>query len=131
MAFGGSNRRQNKRFSFQTKIVIQKERSSLNSVDGVTRDLSLGGASCLISSVIKVFTIVNLSVIVENHEPVLDVSGRVTWVREVEDEDNELGRSPEEIEKEPNVYVIGVQFLTLYSTKKEQLKKILDAYGKQ
>ncbi|MCK5708705.1 MAG: PilZ domain-containing protein [Candidatus Aureabacteria bacterium] len=128
MAFGGINRRQSKRFNFQTDITLKKETSALTPIKGITRDLSLGGASCLIVSQIKVFTIVKLKVVIDEQEQV-EISGRVTWIREIEDEANELDQ-PVSDSGDPNkAYLIGIQFLTLYSTKKEKLKKVLEKYG--
>ena len=127
MPSGGANRRQSKRVNFKTDIILEKELSSLNPIRGITRDLSMGGACCLIPLSLKVFTIVNLKISVENEEP-LEISGRVTWVREIEDDRNELGRTPREFEDRPNIFIIGIQFLTLYSRKKEKLKSLLTAY---
>ncbi|MBN1521404.1 MAG: PilZ domain-containing protein [Candidatus Aureabacteria bacterium] len=128
MAFGGINRRRSKRFNLKTVIILEKETSSLNPIRGNTRDLSMGGASCLIPVPIKVFTIVNLRISVSGEEEILDISGRVTWVREIEDKDNELNRSVEQIHERPNVFIIGIQFLNLYSKKKEMLKSFLKNY---
>ena len=126
MAFGGINRRRSKRFNLKTVIILQKETSSLNPIKGITRDLSMGGASCLIPVAIKVFTIVNLKIFISNEEEHLEISGRVTWVREVQDKNNELNRTKEETEENPNLYVIGIQFLNLYAGKKEKLKNFLE-----
>ena len=128
MAFGGINRRQSKRVHLTTDIVLAKEMSSLNPIKGITKDLSTGGACCLIPLQLKVFTIVNLKILVEDETEPLEISGRVTWVREIEDAKNELDREPKEIEENPNIYIIGIQFLTLYSKKKEKLKSIMKSY---
>jgi len=128
MPSGGINRRQSKRVHFKTDIILEKEMSSLNPVSGITKDLSLGGACCLISLPLKVFTIVNLKISIENEEESLDIPGRVTWVREIEDAKNELERTPNEIDEKPNIYIIGIQFLTLFAGKKEKLKSLLTSY---
>jgi hypothetical protein len=127
MAFGGSNRRRNRRFNFHTDLIIEKEKSSQNAIKGITRDLSMGGACCLIPIPIKVFTIVNVKMYVDNDPDPLDISGRVTWIRELSDDSNELEQEEDE-EKKPKAYIIGVQFLTLYSTKKERLQKVLNGH---
>ena len=129
MVFGGGiNRRQSKRVHLKTDIILEKETSSLNSIRGITRDLSIGGACCLIRSSLKVFTIVNLKICLEDEEDSLILSGRVTWVREIEENKNELERTEQEIEEKPGVYIIGIQFLTLYAKKKEKLQSLLKNY---
>ena len=128
MAFGGMNRRGSKRFNLHTDIILQKETSSMNAIKGITKDLSMGGACCLIPLSIKVFTIVKIKIFSQSEETPIEISGRITWIREVEDSENELGRVQEEDGEELMAFMIGVQFLTLYSTKKEKLKKVLETY---
>ena len=82
----------------------------------------------MIRSSLKVFTIVNLKICIENDEDPLVLSGRITWVREIEDKKNELERTEQEIEEKPGVYIIGIQFLTLYARKKEKLQSLLKNY---
>jgi hypothetical protein len=128
MPSGGINRRQNKRFNLSADIILEKETSSLNPIRGITRDLSMGGACCLIPMSVKVFTIVNMKIPSGSGEPPLEISGRVTWIREVDDEVNELGRSPQDVESHPRVYIIGIQFLTLFAKKKDRLKALLESH---
>ncbi len=120
MAFGGLNRRREKRFHLKTIIALSRESSVLNQIKGFTKDLSMGGASCVIDEYLDVYTLVNVKIFLKENEDPIEVAGRITWIKEHDIEEEQDG-SLEGSKK----YMVGIQFLNLYSQKKKILKDFL------
>ena len=113
MTIRNEERRRHKRITAQIRIRMSESSEEIVHVNGITRNLSLGGACIELDQKVPVFTVCKIFLGNINAECELD--GRVLWIRESSGADN------------PYAYLVGIQFLSFNS--EEKRKSLLELMG--
>ncbi len=106
MTVRNEERRRHKRITAQIRIRVSESSEEIVHINGVTRNLSLGGACIELDQKVPVFTVCKLFLGNLNAECELD--GRILWIKET--------LTPEKI----SVYQVGIQFLSFNSEDKRK-----------
>ena len=106
MTVRNEERRRHKRITAQIRIRMSESSDEVVHINGVTRNLSLGGACIELDQKVPVFTVCKLFLGNLNVECELD--GRVLWIKESVNPDKTFG------------YQVGIQFLSFNSEDKRK-----------
>ena len=116
MIIRNEERRRHKRINATIRIRMSESSEEIVHVNGITRNLSLGGACIELGEKVPVFTVCKLFLGNPGCEA-CELDGRILWIKE----------APVQDEKSPPSYLIGIQFLSFNS--EEKRKFILELMG--
>lgn len=116
MTMRDEERRRHKRIAAQIRIRMSDTFAELVQANGMTQNLSLGGACIELDQKVPVFSVCKL--FLGNHGSLsCELDGRILWLRELDT--SEAGNT--------NPYLVGVQFLSFNS--EEKRKSLLELMG--
>ena len=116
MTMRDEERRRHKRIAAQIRIRMTESSEEIVHVNGITQNLSLGGACIELDQKVPVFSVCKL--FLGNHGSLsCELDGRILWLRD-------LGLPQE---KNEFLYLVGVQFLSFNS--EEKRKSLLELMG--
>lgn len=116
MIIRNEERRRHKRITAQIRIRMSESSAEIVHINGITRNLSLGGACIELDQKVPVFTVCKLflgNMVSEGCE----LDGRILWIKEL--------INPEA--KDSFSYLVGIQFLSFNS--EEKRKFLLELMG--
>lgn len=116
MTVRNEERRRHKRIMAQIRIRMSESSAEIIHVNGITRNLSLGGACIELDQKVPVFTVCKLFLGNEGSEA-CELDGRILWIRESADPET----------KNIPSYLVGIQFLSFNS--EEKRKSLLELMG--